>query len=226
MSSDTSPSLTTLVQSIPAPTQHHILNTITAYSKAIDTAFAHSPAVADIDSTVAPADYPIETTDEPVRTLRQHLTFPSNWRSMQNLLGRSTWEEANTGMAVEVVQQEPDENYLLYSPPRSPGTMTVTILSSLETAYLSAQLLIEVATSREQAEFVGLTPAETAATITDTHERGTQYPHRPVRPPRPTSNGLSRRAARRPRPVRKPLTTHKNGIHDIPHQVPRTPLWH
>lgn len=176
MSPDTSPSLTTLVQSIPAPTQHQILNTISAYSEAIDTAFAHSPAVSDIDSTVAPADHPTDTTDEPVRTLRQHLTFPSDWRSMLNLPGRSTWEEANTGMAVEVVQQEPDENYLLYSPPRSPGTMTVAVLSSLETAYLSAQLLIEVATSREQAEYVGLTPAETAATITDTHERGTEYP--------------------------------------------------
>jgi hypothetical protein len=177
MSSETLPSLTAIVTSIPAPFQHRILTTVSSFSDDIDTAFANSPAVSNIDSTTAAPDHPTQHTEsQPVRTLRQHLTFPSDWRAMLNLPGHSTWEEANTGMAVEVIQQEPDQNYLLFSPPRTPGTTTVGIHDSLEVAFLGAQLLVDIATSRDEAEFVGLTPAETAATIDAGDEQGTEFP--------------------------------------------------
>jgi len=181
MSSNTLPSITQIVNATPVSLQSQALTAVSNSSTAIDKAFANSPAVSHIESVnsrdsfqgTAPEG---DTRPDELQTLREHVTFPSEWQNILNLLGHSTWEEHNTGMSVEVIQQEPDRNYLLFSPPRTPGTTTVAVQESLEIAYLGAQLLIDMATSREQSAYIGLSPAETADLVTAEDERGTQYP--------------------------------------------------
>lgn len=181
MSSNTLPSITQIIDATPVSLQNQALTAVSNSSAAIDKAFANSPAVSQIESVnsddsfqgTAPRN---NSQPDDFQALREHVTFPSEWQNILNHLGHSTWEEHNTGMSVEVIQQEPNRNYLLFSPPRTPGTTTVAVLQSLEIAYLGAQLLIDMVTDRNQTTYIGLSPAETADLVTAEDERGTQYP--------------------------------------------------